>query len=165
MGDGEGSATATAKVRNAFGGGETVEGNLSFGTRTRNAFQVRLSSSFLFSLLSKDAHDLLLASFVQVKFDTPLFSSPTTRFDLTLFQAQRDLNFYASCCEGTKGLMARVRGLGPWGVHEVAYEAVLRQVGEIAPGASMRCVSFLPRFLSLRSSLSSCLSSPLSLKL
>jgi hypothetical protein len=42
VGDGEGSATATAKIRNALGGGETVEGNLSFGTRTRNAFQVRL---------------------------------------------------------------------------------------------------------------------------
>ncbi|GAA5895455.1 hypothetical protein JCM6882_006257 [Rhodosporidiobolus microsporus] len=111
VGDGEGSATATAKIRNAFGGGETVEGNMSFGTRTKNAFQVRL--------------------------DTPLFSSPTTRFDLTAFQAQRDLNFYASCMEGTKGLMARVRGLSPYGVHEVAYEAVLRQVGEIAPGASM----------------------------
>ncbi|GAA5870366.1 hypothetical protein JCM8547_006615 [Rhodosporidiobolus lusitaniae] len=113
VGDGEGSATATAKIRNAFGGGETVEGNLSFGTRTRNAFQLR--------------------------FDTPILSSPTTRFDLTFFQAQRDLNWYASCTEGTKGFMARVRALNPYGlgVHEAAYEAVLRQVGEIAPGASL----------------------------
>ncbi|GAA5826820.1 hypothetical protein JCM11251_002906 [Rhodosporidiobolus azoricus] len=111
VGDGEGSATATAKIRNVFGGGENVEGNLSFGTRTKNAFQVR--------------------------YDTPLLSSPTTRFDLTAFQANRDLNFYASCMEGTKGLMARVRGMSPYGVHEVAYEAVLRQVGEIAPAASL----------------------------
>ncbi|GAA6043499.1 hypothetical protein JCM8097_002242 [Rhodosporidiobolus ruineniae] len=111
VGDGEGSATATAKIRNAFGGGETVEGNLSFGTRTKNAFQVRL--------------------------DTPILSSPTTHFDFTLFQAQRDLNFYASCTEGKKGLMARVRGLSQYGIHEVAYEAVLRQIGDIAPGASM----------------------------
>lgn len=33
--------TATARVRNAFGGAETLEGNLSFGTRTKSAFQVR----------------------------------------------------------------------------------------------------------------------------
>lgn len=45
VGDGEGSATATAKVRNVFGGGETLEGNLSFGTRTRNAFQVSFALS------------------------------------------------------------------------------------------------------------------------
>ncbi|BGP19686.1 hypothetical protein JCM10213_001862 [Rhodosporidiobolus nylandii] len=111
VGDGEGSATATAKIRNAFGGGEVVEGNASFGTRTKNAFQLRL--------------------------DTPLLSDPKLRFDLTAFSAQRDLNFYASCTEGTKGLMARVRGLSPYGAHEVAYEAVLRQVGDIGAGASM----------------------------
>lgn len=35
------SQTGTAKIRNAFGGAETVEGNVSFGTRTKSAFQVR----------------------------------------------------------------------------------------------------------------------------
>ncbi|GAA6024575.1 hypothetical protein JCM10207_008658 [Rhodosporidiobolus poonsookiae] len=111
VGDGEGSATATAKIRNALGGGETVEGNLSFGTRTKNAFQLRC--------------------------DTPILASPTTHFDFTLFQAQRDLNFYASCTEATRGLMARVRTLSAYGAHELAYEAVLRQVGDIASSASM----------------------------
>lgn len=36
------SQTGTARIRNAFGGGETVEGNVSFGTRTKSAFQVSL---------------------------------------------------------------------------------------------------------------------------
>ncbi|GAA5854270.1 hypothetical protein JCM5353_000195 [Sporobolomyces roseus] len=111
VGDGEGNATGTAKIRNAFGGGETVEGNVSFGTRTKSAFQV--------------------------KFDTPVNASPTTRFDFSMFSAQRDLNYFASCNESTKGLMARLRTLSPFGYHEFAYEAVLRQIGEVAPSASM----------------------------
>lgn len=37
--------SATAKIRNAFGGAETIEGNVSFGTRTKSAFQVRLVHS------------------------------------------------------------------------------------------------------------------------
>ncbi|GAA6064252.1 hypothetical protein JCM10212_006401 [Sporobolomyces blumeae] len=111
VGDGEGNATGTAKIRNAFGGGETLEGNVSFGTRTKSAFQV--------------------------KFDTPVNASPTTRFDFSVFSAQRDLNYFASCNESTKGLMARLRTLSPFGYHEFAYEAVLRQIGDVAPSASM----------------------------
>ncbi|GAA5984773.1 hypothetical protein JCM10908_003498 [Rhodotorula pacifica] len=111
VGDGEGSATGTAKIRNAFGGAEVIEGNVSFGTRTKSAFQLRL--------------------------DTPINSSTTTHADFSIFSAQRDLNFYASCNEATKGAMARLRTLTPFGVHELAYEAVLREIGGIAPMASM----------------------------
>ncbi|TNY23814.1 hypothetical protein DMC30DRAFT_413727 [Rhodotorula diobovata] len=111
VGDGEGNATGTAKIRNAFGGAETIEGNVSFGTRTKSAFQLRL--------------------------DTPVNSSTTTHADLSIFSAQRDLGFFASCHEATRGTMARLRTLTPFGAHEVAYEAVLRQIGDIAPNASM----------------------------
>lgn len=111
VGDGEGTATGTAKIRNAFGGAEVIEGNVSFGTRTKSAFQLRL--------------------------DTPVNSSTTTHADFSIFSAQRDLNFYASCNEATKGAMARLRTLTPLGVHEIAYEAVLREIGGIAPMASM----------------------------
>ncbi|BGP34898.1 hypothetical protein JCM10296v2_006722 [Rhodotorula toruloides] len=111
VGDGEGNASATAKIRNAFGGAETIEGNVSFGTRTKSAFQVKL--------------------------DTPVKSSTTTHADLSIFSAQRDLNFYASCHEATKGAMARLRTLSSLGYHEFAYEAVLRQIGDLAPTASM----------------------------
>ncbi|BGP43053.1 hypothetical protein JCM10449v2_007068 [Rhodotorula kratochvilovae] len=115
VGDAEGNATGTAKIRNAFGGAETIEGNVSFGTRTKSAFQLRL--------------------------DTPVNSSTTTHADFSIFSAQRDLGFYASCNEATKGAMARLRTLTPFGSHEFAYEAVLRQIGDIAPSASMSCVS------------------------
>lgn len=36
--------SATVRIRNAFGGAETIEGNAATGTRTKSAFQV--SNSF-----------------------------------------------------------------------------------------------------------------------
>lgn len=83
VGNGEGSATATARLRNVFGGAELLEGNMTFGTRTKNAFQLR--------------------------FDTPVGASPLTRFDLTAFSAHRDLSWFASCQERSKGLIARLK--------------------------------------------------------
>lgn len=92
---------------------------------------------------------------MQVKLDTPVNSSTTTHADLSVFSAQRDLDFYASCHEATKGAMARLRvrfsarlpspltdsgssqTLSSLGYHEFAYEAVLRQIGDLAPTASM----------------------------
>ena len=32
--------TVTARIRNALGGGETLEGNASLGTKTKSAYQV-----------------------------------------------------------------------------------------------------------------------------
>ncbi|KAK4694066.1 hypothetical protein P7C70_g8810, partial [Phenoliferia sp. Uapishka_3] len=111
VGDGEGNASATARIGNALGGGETLEGNMSFGTRTKNAFQL--------------------------KFDTPINADPTTRADFTIFSAQRDLNYYASCSEATRGLSARIRTLTKLGTHEFTYEATLRQLSTILPSASL----------------------------
>ncbi|KAK4055453.1 hypothetical protein OIO90_003291 [Microbotryomycetes sp. JL221] len=111
VGDGEGSATGTAKIRNAFGGAETIEGNVSFGTRTKNAFQLR--------------------------FDTPVNGDPLTRVDLSLFSSHRDLTYFAGCFERARGFEARLRTLSRFGLHELAYDAVLRQVGEVAPSASL----------------------------
>ncbi|KAM0791023.1 hypothetical protein ACM66B_004321 [Microbotryomycetes sp. NB124-2] len=111
VGDGEGNATGTVKIRNALGGAETVEGNVSFGTRTKNAFQLR--------------------------FDTPVNASATTHADVSVFSAHRDLNYFAGCFERTRGAQARVRTLSQWGWHEITYDAVLRQIGEVSPRASL----------------------------
>ncbi|KAL8276648.1 hypothetical protein RQP46_010916 [Phenoliferia psychrophenolica] len=111
IGDGEGNATATARIRNAFGGAEMLEGNLAFGTRTKSAFQLRL--------------------------DTPLNASPLTRFDLSVFSAQRDLNYYASCSEATRGVQARIRTTTSLGYHELAYDAIHRTISDILPIASL----------------------------
>lgn len=46
---------------------------------------------------------------LQLRLDTPINSSTTTHADFSIFSAQRDLGFYASCHEATKGTMARLR--------------------------------------------------------
>ncbi len=73
----------------------------------------------------------------QLQLDAPVKASPTTRAAVSLFSAQRDLNYYASCQESTKGLQAKINTLSPYGAHEFAYDAVLRQIGDLAPSASI----------------------------
>lgn len=43
IGGGEGTLSIKGRLRNAFGGAETVEGSAAFGTRTRRAYNVSVS--------------------------------------------------------------------------------------------------------------------------
>jgi outer membrane protein insertion porin family len=116
VGNGEGNATGTARIRNAFGGAETVEANVSFGTKTKSSFQIRLESPI------------------------PTMPSPDTKVDLSAFAADRDLTYFASCREATKGASAKVRTISRLGYHEFGYEAILRHICDLEPTASMACV-------------------------
>lgn len=40
VGNGEGSASVQGRLRNIFGGAETLEGSATFGTRTKQALHV-----------------------------------------------------------------------------------------------------------------------------
>lgn len=40
VGNGEGSASVNGRVRNLFGGAESLEGSCTFGTRTKRALHV-----------------------------------------------------------------------------------------------------------------------------
>lgn len=66
-----------------LGGGELFEGNVTFGTRTKSAFQLRL--------------------------DTPVNGSPDTRAELAVFSIDRDLSYFASCMQHDKGVHATLR--------------------------------------------------------
>ncbi|EGO03411.1 hypothetical protein SERLA73DRAFT_83345 [Serpula lacrymans var. lacrymans S7.3] len=111
LGNSEGNASATARIRNVFGGAETLEANLSLGTQTRRSFHTLLSM--------------------------PLSSSLRTKGELSLFALDRDLSSYASASEGLRGFKAAVRSdLRSSGVHEITYEAVLRHIGNLIPSAS-----------------------------
>lgn len=70
-------------MRNAFGGAETLEGSVSFGTTTRRAFTVRL--------------------------EAPLTPSLGTRGELSAFQFDRDQTIFASSTESVTGVKASVR--------------------------------------------------------
>lgn len=83
VGDGEGSATATARVRNAFGGAELLEATVGFGTKTRSNLQIRA--------------------------ETPLRADPNRRLELSCFAMERDYSQFASCRERLKGALLRFK--------------------------------------------------------
>ncbi|KAL1941521.1 hypothetical protein VTO73DRAFT_6960 [Trametes versicolor] len=112
VGNNEGGASATARVRNAFGGAETFEANVAFATKTRMSFNSSLSA--------------------------PLTSNLKTRGELSVFGMERDNSSFASSSEGVRGLRAVLRnGVFSHGAHEVGYEAVLRHISNLTPSASI----------------------------
>jgi len=125
--------SVTARARNAFGGAETLEANLSLGTKTRRAYQA--------------------------SFSLPLSPSLNTTGILSVFRLDRDNSSYASSTEGLRGLKAVVRvrfscqivehtvlmygmqnKLAGNSYYEVAYEAVFRHISGLTPTASIRYV-------------------------
>ncbi|PCH45027.1 hypothetical protein WOLCODRAFT_165558 [Wolfiporia cocos MD-104 SS10] len=125
VGNNEGGASATCRVRNAFGGAETFEANLAFATTTRVAFGASLSA--------------------------PLTHTLATRGELAVFAQERDNSSFASSAEGVRGLRAVVRtgsADSSRGKHEFAYEAVLRHIGNLAPTASITYVWLFFAYLS-----------------
>ncbi|EDR02029.1 uncharacterized protein LACBIDRAFT_186162 [Laccaria bicolor S238N-H82] len=112
LGNNEGSASASARVRNVFGGAETFTANLSLGTKTKRAFRASLV--------------------------TPLTSDLDTFGEVNVYGLERDQSSYASCSEGLRGVKAVVRnGTPETGTHELGYEAVVRHISDLAPTASI----------------------------
>ncbi|TFY51820.1 hypothetical protein EVJ58_g10363 [Rhodofomes roseus] len=124
VGNNEGGASATCRMRNAFGGAELFQANLSFATTTRVAFSASLSAPLL--------PYLPYASSVSPNPDL------NTRGEISVFGHERDNTSFASSFEGVRGLRAAVRtGTLRKGTHEFAYEGVLRHIGNLAPTASI----------------------------
>ncbi|KAI0264616.1 surface antigen-domain-containing protein [Gloeopeniophorella convolvens] len=114
VGNSEGTASATGRIRNVFGGAETFEANIAFGTKTRRSFHAALSA--------------------------PLTSDLATRGELSVFALDRDNTAYMSATEALRGARAVLRRGAPTtrtGQHELGYEAVLRHIGALAPTASL----------------------------
>ncbi|KAJ8086177.1 hypothetical protein PM082_005000 [Marasmius tenuissimus] len=111
LGNNEGNASATARVRNVFGGAETLEASMSLGTTTRRSFHA--------------------------SFAAPITPDLDTYAVLSAFGLQKDLSSFASCSEALRGVKALVRhGDFDRGLHELAYEGVLRNIGSLTPTAS-----------------------------
>ncbi|KAF7331606.1 Bac-surface-Ag domain-containing protein [Mycena kentingensis (nom. inval.)] len=111
-GENSGSTSLDATIRNVFGGGETLTANASVGTATTKAFNAA--------------------------FTVPLTPSLWTRGELQAFVSETDFTKSASCTEGIRGVRALVRnGAVGHGMHELAYNAVLRNIGRLLPEASM----------------------------
>ncbi|EKM56873.1 uncharacterized protein PHACADRAFT_208046 [Phanerochaete carnosa HHB-10118-sp] len=112
LGNNEAGASATCRIRNAFGGAEAIEAHLAFGTTTRIAYNASLTA--------------------------PLTNDLKTRGELSLYGFERDNTPYCSAFEGVRGIRAVVRnGTLSRGLHELGYEGVLRHVGNLQPSASV----------------------------
>ncbi|SPO23778.1 related to SAM50 - essential component of the SAM or TOB complex of the mitochondrial outer membrane [Ustilago trichophora] len=128
VGNGEGSASVQGRIRNVFGGAETLQGSATFGTRTKQAFNL--------------------------EFGGPLPGNPDNEYKLTAFSHDRDYSAFASLSESIKGLRASINSSSttePKGIadptedsqtghtsqHELAYEASLRELGRVMGDASV----------------------------
>lgn len=111
VGNGDATASANAKVRNAFGGAEDLEGSVSFGTKTRHTYRLALSA--------------------------PLTGTMLTRGELSAYAVDNDYHAWASCKEGLKGVKAAVSTITALGQHEVSYQAVLRHIHSLKDEASL----------------------------
>lgn len=130
VGNGEGSASVQGRIRNVFGGAETLQGSATFGTRTKQAFNL--------------------------EFGGPLAGNPDIEYKLAAFSHDRDYSAFASLSESVQGLRASVnssftdeakgvinaeddvtQGVATTTQHEVAYEASLRELGRVMGDASV----------------------------
>ncbi|WVQ97995.1 hypothetical protein IAU59_005115 [Kwoniella sp. CBS 9459] len=111
VGGGEGGGNVTARIRNVFGGAETLEANASLGTKTKSAYQLSLS--------------------------TPLLASPLLSFALSAFSLDRDNSAFASHRDRAQGGRAKLSAITPWGTHDLQYELVNRDIDHLAPNASV----------------------------
>ncbi|WVR04592.1 hypothetical protein IAU60_001600 [Kwoniella sp. DSM 27419] len=111
VGGGEGGGNVTGRIRNIFGGAETLEANASIGTKTKSAYQLSLT--------------------------TPLFASPLLSFGLSAFSLDRDNSAFASHRERAQGGRAKLSAITPWGTHDLQYELVNRAIEHLQPNASV----------------------------
>ncbi|KAG9102535.1 hypothetical protein FRC06_001844 [Ceratobasidium sp. 370] len=116
----DGSASVTARIRNAFGGAETVEGAVAFGTQMTRSGHLRCEWPVVVGTgEAKEGGD------------------GSVRGEVGVFGVERDASWYASVKEGVKGFRACLRGQTVLGTHELAYEAAVRHVNDLSPNASL----------------------------
>ncbi|EEB06890.1 SAM complex subunit Sam50 [Schizosaccharomyces japonicus yFS275] len=111
IGNVEGNVYANILARNAFGGAEFIEGNLSYGTRNR-----------------------MLAS---LTFDTPINADPYTHFRVNAINVLRDNKLIASHDILTRDVNASITHKDAWnGFHELKQSLTWRQVTNLVDTAS-----------------------------
>ncbi|KAF9974497.1 hypothetical protein BGZ73_002093 [Actinomortierella ambigua] len=110
-GNAEASAYGSLTVKNVFGGAETLNTSMAFGTRT--------SSAFHFSLA------------------TPLLADPDKNLSINLFSQSRNNTMWSSHEEDLKGGSLKYSTLSPLGYHEFAYDGHWREITRPSEKASM----------------------------
>lgn len=110
VGHADGSAFASASLRNLFGGAESLNVHVSKGTRTRSAFSA--------------------------VFDTPLLSDPDLRLELGGLHSS-SLKPWASCEEVLRGFTPKLKYTTPSGhQHTLSYSGTWRTITGLSEKAS-----------------------------
>lgn len=111
FGNSEGTASIQGKIRNVFGGAETLDGTATLGTRTRRAYHA--------------------------VFSTPVLSCPDLWASVSGLAQHVDRSSYIGAHEGLHTLRAALSyACGDSGRHELSYELGHRHLHHIAPTAS-----------------------------
>ncbi|WFD34715.1 hypothetical protein MCUN1_001559 [Malassezia cuniculi] len=111
FGNSEGTASIQGKIRNIFGGAETLDGSATLGTRTRRAYNL--------------------------VFSTPVLSSPDIWASLSGIAQHIDRTSHIGAQEGLHTLRAAITySQGGASRHELAYELGHRRLHHISPTAS-----------------------------
>ncbi|THV05391.1 hypothetical protein K435DRAFT_745075 [Dendrothele bispora CBS 962.96] len=112
VGKGEVDASVNASINNVFGGAEKLSLNMAYGTTTKKTFEG--------------------------SFSAPITPDLNTWADLSAYGLLRDHSSFANCSEVARGIKASIRHGAPFnGSHMLTYEAVLRDIGNLSPSASM----------------------------
>jgi outer membrane protein insertion porin family len=93
----DGSASITARIRNAFGGAETLEGALAFGTKTTRSGNLRCEWPVVIGTGELSPN-----------------GDGAVRGEIGLFGLEKDETWYAGVREGVKGLRACLRVSHYW---------------------------------------------------
>ncbi|KAF9115019.1 hypothetical protein BGX27_009238 [Mortierella sp. AM989] len=110
-GNAEASMYGAMTVKNLFGGAETLNTSMAFGTRTSSAFQFSLA--------------------------TPLLADPDKWLSINLFSQARNNTQWSSYEEELKGGSLKYTTLSHFGYHEFAYEGHWRHVCRPTDKASL----------------------------
>ncbi|KAI7818690.1 surface antigen-domain-containing protein [Gamsiella multidivaricata] len=110
-GNAEASMYGAMTVKNLFGGAETLNTSMAFGTRTSSAFQFALA--------------------------TPILADPDKNLSFNLFSQSRNNTQWSSYEEDLRGGSLKYSTLSPLGYHEFAYEGHWREVCRPSEKASL----------------------------
>ncbi|KAJ3187076.1 hypothetical protein HDU85_007114 [Gaertneriomyces sp. JEL0708] len=130
------STNITAKISNAFGAGETIQGHASYALQPNVALN---ESAAEFASQTGSYFQLLVSKplLPAPKFRRPNRADPDAAIEVSAHSTNKNMSLYMSHEEEAKGAAARYKLVDPFrGTHEFTYDLSWRTVHNVAPTAS-----------------------------
>lgn len=139
VGNNEGSMFATLKLRNMFGGAESLTGNLSYGVETSIPLlsQPDRSTQCTTSTTPSALGSNQTSTSFQLLYTAPVNADPDHRLELHASKFHRNMALYSSHAEAVTGLGARFKLFNTiFGAHDIGYDVAWRHIFGLAKDAS-----------------------------